>query len=335
MATLLDSVTETVTPHMAEQFGTMLGVEQAQILPGITKTAPVVLAALGAKTATTEQADEVLASLKDDTVTAADARNPADAIADGRSHALLSRLFGVGASKMASWIQDTTGFDVAPFLPLAAPLVWQALQNAVKQENLDSAGLTGLLKKENDAYARANPQLASEINAALDVGENVNERAARIREKFSPEEWNTLARTPALAGYAVMMSALSGPIGLNKEISALLEAMAEYGQSAEPDSLIGLVSREFHSPEQINTLGANRSNALNLARDACLEALRILNEKDTYEEALEYKEFVVNVATHVAQAAIDGGIMSIGGTPVSPEEQMTLDLIAAALAYQP
>ena len=139
----------------------------------------------------------------------------------------------------------------------------------------------------------------------------------------------------ALAGYAVMMSALSGPVGINKEITALIEAMTEYGHAAEPDSLIGLVSREFHSPEQINTLGANRNNAMSLVRDACLEALRILNEKETYEETLAYKEFVVIVATHVAQAAIDGGFMSIGGTPISPEEKMTLDLIAAALAYQP
>lgn len=328
MATLLDAMTEMVTPQMAEQVGTMLGVEQDQVMPGIQKAAPVVLAGLAGKTATTDGADEVLASLKDD------ASNTTDMMTDGRSEAMLNQLFGIGVGKVTSWLRDTTGFDVAPFLPIAAPLVMQAIRNAVKQENLDGAGLTALLKNENAAYARANPQLASEINAALDLGKNVNERAERIRANFTTEEWNTLAKTPVLAAYAVMMSALSGPIGLNKEIIALIEGMTEYGQAAEPDSLVGLVSHEFRSPEQINTLGANRSNAMNLARDACLEALAILNAKETYEETLAYKEFVVNVATHVAQAAVDGGFMSIGGTPISAEEKMTLDLIAAALAYQ-
>lgn len=327
MATLLDSTTEMVTPQMAEQIGTMLGVEQDQVMPGIQMAVPVVLAGVGAKTATTEGADEVLASLKEDTSPAT------DMLTEGRSEAMVNRLFGVGASRVASWLMDTTGFDVTPFLPVAVPLVIRAIQNAVAQENLDGAGLSALLKSENDAYARANPQLASEINAALDLGANVNERAARIRANFTTEEWSTLAKTPALAGYAVMMSALSGPVGLNKEITALIEGMTEYGQAAEPDSLVGLISREFTIPEQINTLGANRNNAMNLARDACLEALAILNAKETYEETLAYKEFVVNVATHVAQAAMDGGFMSIGGTPISAEEKMTLDLIAAALAY--
>jgi hypothetical protein len=132
-----------------------------------------------------------------------------------------------------------------------------------------------------------------------------------------------------------MMSSLSGPVGLSKEIAALIVALQELGAQADPDSLVGLVSRAYTSPEQITALGANRENAQALTRDACLEALRILTEKETYDESRAYKAFVVGVATRVAQAAIDGGIMSMGGIPVSPEEQLTLDLIAAALAYEP
>ena len=133
-----------------------------------------------------------------------------------------------------------------------------------------------------------------------------------------------------------MMSSLSGPVGINKEITESLAAMEELGDAAEPDTLVGLVSREFTSPDQINTLGDKPRER---DRAACatrvLESLKILNEKENYEETLAYKEFVVAVSTRVANAAIDGGFMSIGGIAVTEEEQMTLDLIAAALAYTP
>ncbi len=329
MTTLLDSLTRTLTPQLTQEFATEVGLDEQQTAEGIKVAAPLLLTAVGNQVATTAGADEVLARLKDDT------QDPADALLDGRGDSIVEQLLGIGASRVARWIQDTTGAEIAPLLPLIAPLVMNAIQNTVKTENLDSAGLTNLLKSETDAFARANPQLTSEINAALDVGANVNERAARIRAQFTDEEWATLSKTPALAGYAVMMSSLSGPVGINKELEALHLAMHELGDEAGPDSLVGLVSREFHSPEQINSLGANRDNATALMRDACLESLRILNEKETYEETLSYKEFVVSVSTRVANAAIDGGFLSIGGIPVTEEEQLTLDLIAAALAYTP
>ncbi len=329
MAAVMDSLTQTITPQLTKQISEMLGMDDSQVTQGINIAAPLVLAALGNKVSTAKGADEVLGSLKHNVA------NPVDAAVNGESDALLQKLFGIGAPKAASWIENTTGIRIAPLLPFAAPLVMRAFQNVTKSQALDSAGLTALLKNENETYARAQPQLASEINAALDASANVNERAARLRAQFTDAEWNTLATTPALAGYAVMMSSLSGPVGINKEMAALLEAMVDYGSAAEPDSLVGIVSREVTTPEQITALGANRENALNLTRDACLEALRILTEKETHAETLAYKAFVVNVATRVASAAIDGGVMSIGGKPITEEEQMTLDLIAAALAYQP
>lgn len=329
MATLLDSVTQAITPQTTKQYSELLGVEQTQVTEGIQSAAPLVLGAVGAKVANTEGADEVLGSLKED------AGDPLDAVSNGKSDMILNQLFGMGAAKAARWLEDTTGVNVLPYLPLVAPYVINAIQNAVKTDNLDASGLAALVKTENAAFTKAHPQLASEINAALDAGQNVNERAARIRAQFTDDEWNALAKTPTLAGYAVMMSSLSGPVGINKEITALLEAMAELGEAAETDSLVGLVSREYNSPEQIAELGANRENATTMMRDACLETLRILNEKETYDETIAYKQFVVQVATRVAEAAVDGGLMSIGGKPVSDEEQMTLDLLAAALAYQP
>lgn len=329
MTTLLDSITRTITPHLTEQFAATLGLDEPQTAQGINLAVPLLLVAVGNRVAAPAGADEVLGSLKPEPL------DPMDALADGESDAILERLLGVGAPKVANWAFDTTGINVAPFLPLVAPLVMNAISSAVKTDNLDGAGLTRLMQTETETYAHTNPQLASQINAALDAGANVNERAGRIRAQFTDDEWATLKKTPLLAGYAVMMSSLSGPVGINKELDALHRAMHELGEAAEPDSLVGLVSREHNSADQLDALGANRENATALMRDACLQTLQILNAKENYNETLAYKGFVMNVSTRVANAAIDGGIMSIGGIPVTPEEQMTLDLIAAALAYTP
>lgn len=332
MPTVMEGLTQALTPDLTAELGATLGIDTSEVQAGVRAAGALLIAALNQKAATEGGADAILGMFKPDQDAPA---NVLSAIDDGRSDEIIYPLFGIGVTKAVHWIRDTTNQDLGSFLLVAAPLVMYVLHDAVQTQKLDAAGLTALLKTENDANTKANRQFASEINAALDAGQNVIERAARIRARFTEEEWATLAKTPTLAGYAVMMSALSGPVGINKEISALIEAMEEFGEAAEPDSLVGIVSRQFTSPEQITKLGANRENATPMMRDACLEAVRILTEKESHEEAQAYKQFVVNVAARVAEAAIDGGIMSMGGKPISDEEQTVLDLIAAALAYQP
>ncbi len=327
MANVLEMVQELLTPALTKQYAEMIGGNETKVTEGMTLAAPLTLAAMAKYASHADNAQGLAQTLEKDL------GSPLDAVTNGLSDVWLNQWFGAGIPNVSRWIENTTNIAVAPVLALAAPLVLHALRDAAHAQSLDAAGLNTLLQNEMDAYALAQPPFASEIAAALDAGENVNERAARIRAQFTAEEWDTLSKTPVLAGYAVMMSSLSGPVGINKEIRALLEAMDEFGHQAEPDSLVGLVSHEYNSPAHITSLGANRENAATLMRDACLETLRILNEKETYDEKVAYKEFVVNVATRVASAAIDGGIMSIGGTAISPEEQQTLDLIAAALAY--
>lgn len=330
MATFLESLSQAVTPQLAQEMSQTLGVEPERVTEGIHTAAPLVLAAVNERAATPQGAEEILAALEPSALS-----EPLDALESGQADAQLHWLFGLGVSKVTRWFENTTGLDVAPYLPVALTLVLNALSEYAREKNPDGAGLRQFVQAELETFAQAQPQRASEINAALAAGAQANERAARVRAQFSDDEWDTLAKTPVLAGYAVMMSSLSGPVGISKEIRALLEAMDEYGHQAEPDSLVGLISHEYNTAAHIGALGANRENAAALMRDACFAALRVLNEKETYDEKLAYKQFVVNVAARVATAAIDGGIMSIGGRLVSREEQQTLDLIAAALAYQP
>lgn len=329
MPTILEAVTQAVTPQQTKQFAETLGLDETEVKQGLDKAAPLALAALGNQVATPEGADEVLGSLKQVK------SNSMDAVTDGTSDTLLSQWFGIGLDKVTGWIQDTTGVNVAPFLPLVAPFVANALEQAISSQNLDGAGLTNLLNTENEAYARTNPQFASEIKVALDTGENVNERADEIRARFTEEEWNTLTNVPSMASYAVMVSDWSSPGGIEKEMNALLQVLSETALHDDPDTLIGLISRNVTSPDSLGALGIHRDNAMPMTRDASLDALAILNDKATHEETLAFKKFVMDAATRVAQATNDGGILGIGGKPISDTEQMALNFIAAALAYQP
>lgn len=96
-------------------------------------------------------------------------------------------------------------------------------------------------------------RLANQINAALDLGANVNVHAARIRAQFTDEEWQILIKTPALAGYAVMMSSFSGPVGINKEIAALHRAMHEAGDAAQLTRSWGWSATNIHLPTKSTT----------------------------------------------------------------------------------
>jgi hypothetical protein len=64
------------------------------------------------------------------------------------------------------------------------------------------------------------------------------------------------------------------------------------------------------------------------------EAVRIVEEKATPEEAEDYRQFVLRLAEVVAHAHKEGGVLGIGGKEVSPEEQAALDRLSSTLSAQ-
>jgi hypothetical protein len=70
-------------------------------------------------------------------------------------------------------------------------------------------------------------------------------------------------------------------------------------------------------------------------QEAVREALAILEQKATPEEAEAYRQFVMKVADTVAHAHKEGGVLGIGGKQVSDSEQAALDDLAATLGTRP
>jgi len=62
------------------------------------------------------------------------------------------------------------------------------------------------------------------------------------------------------------------------------------------------------------------------------DAVAIVDQKATPDEAHDYRDFIQRVADVVAHAAKEGGVLGIGGKEVTEQEQGVLDELSAELA---
>jgi len=138
---------------------------------------------------------------------------------------------------------------------------------------------------------------------------------------FNAEEWERVARAPALAGLMVIFADRGGTI---RETIALGKAYAEARRDGGSELLEDVVA----SPPQVDPKSIGSPDQLPAQ---IREARRIMQEKATPEEAEEYRQFILRVADVVAHAHKEGGVLGIGGKEVSEQEQAALDQLASTL----
>jgi hypothetical protein len=138
---------------------------------------------------------------------------------------------------------------------------------------------------------------------------------------FNAEEWERVARAPALAGLMVIFADRGGTI---RESIALGKAYTE----ARRDGGSELLEHVVGSPPQVDPKSIGSPDQL---PEQIREAIRIVEQKATPQEADEYRQFILRVADVVAHAHKEGGVLGIGGKEVSPEEQAVLDQLASTL----
>jgi hypothetical protein len=141
------------------------------------------------------------------------------------------------------------------------------------------------------------------------------------KSEFNAEEWERVARAPALAGLMVMLADRGGAI---RESVALGKAYAE----ARRDGGSELIEQLVASPPQLDPQSVGQPDQL---PERIREAVSTVQEKATPEEADEYRQFVLRLADVVAHAHREGGVLGIGGKDVSPEEQAALDKLESTL----
>ena len=160
-----------------------------------------------------------------------------------------------------------------------------------------------------------------------------------VLERFTLEEWDVLRQTPVWVGAAVSAAAPSGLWGTIQELNALMQAtqetMARFSQQrliADLMDDMSLLSSQAEPAVQMPnklTIAAARVRAVAL----CRQAVEILEQKASLQEASAYKQMLALIAQKVARGASEGGVLGIGAQQVSPPEQALLQELSDALGF--
>src|SRR5215210_6168529 len=144
------------------------------------------------------------------------------------------------------------------------------------------------------------------------------------KTEFNADEWERVARAPALAGLMVMLADRGGTI---RESVALGRAFAE----ARRDGGGELIEQLVASPPQLDPQSVGKPDQI---PDQIRQAVQTVEEKATPEEAQEYRQFVLRLGDVVAHAHKEGGVLGVGGKDVSQDEQAALDQLSSTLSAQ-
>ena len=146
------------------------------------------------------------------------------------------------------------------------------------------------------------------------------------KSEFNAEEWERVAQAPAFAALMVMLAERGGAI---RESIALGRAYAE----ARRDGGSELIEQLVAAPPHVDPASMGQPQELRTRLpERIKDAVAIVDQKATPDEAQDYRSFILQVADVVAHAAKEGGVLGIGGKDVTEQEQAVLDELSSELA---
>lgn len=164
--------------------------------------------------------------------------------------------------------------------------------------------------------------------------------------RYTEEEWFLIAGTPSLIGSAMAGAASSG-MGTVKELMASVRTVIEGKEMYPENDVIQAIVSKSESPAQAKeSYAAYRDKTMQRIKDNNItnpvqikeialgdlqQVVELLNKNEIESQIVEYKQWVLNIAQTVAEAAKEGGILGFGGTRVSEEETTFLNQLSEML----
>jgi hypothetical protein len=145
------------------------------------------------------------------------------------------------------------------------------------------------------------------------------------KSAFNAEEWATVVEGPAIAGLAVVTADRGGTLRETLSLGRAYAATLREGASELVQEIVN--SAPAIDPRRL----ANRGDLPAQAAQRLHEAVEIVARVAQPDELEDYRRFVLDTARTVAEAHKEGGVLGIGGRPVSEKEQAALDEIARAV----
>jgi hypothetical protein len=145
------------------------------------------------------------------------------------------------------------------------------------------------------------------------------------KSDFTPEEWETVLEGPTAAGLMIAASQRGGTFRESYSIAkAYTDARRQHGASQLLDEIVGekpkLERPHVHSVDEL------KQQSLDHLR----QGLALVEQKGTPEDADQYKQFVIGLAAHVAEAHREG-FLGFTGDRVSDAERQAVSEVADAL----
>ena len=150
---------------------------------------------------------------------------------------------------------------------------------------------------------------------------------------FEPHEWELLTRLPARIVIAATSAEADSDRRTVDEGLAGINAIAAGSDSksslvqATVSAIYAEVDPDPPTAEQVR----DRSAGITEVLVSCRAAALVLDARATKADAQAYREWVESIATSVCGAAKTGGVLGIGGTDLSRNEQEFLLSLAEAL----
>ncbi len=325
MTTILENLAQTFSPSFADDLGRAVGHKPDLVSKGLAVAGPLITAALASKTSMPGGATGVFDMLPKGGGSSVLQNLTGLIQGGGAAPSLLSSIFGHGAGAISGTLDRALNFKASKLLPFAAPLVLAMISKVAAERKLDASGVAKLLHTEAAEAKRAGGENARIVSEALDAGRQASETIG----KYSPEQWTTVRLAPVAAARMVMLADVSGPMGAVKEVGTTAKVIAEAKKTAAPTSLLGLAYEKDLTVEEMDRFLTGRApaDALSTVR----QAVDVVS-KNNPSDVPSYKHFVEDVATKVAEAAKEGGILGIGGTRVSAPEQDALNKLRNAIS---
>ena len=171
-----------------------------------------------------------------------------------------------------------------------------------------------------------------------------------IKDAFNDDQWFLLSAMPGMIGAAMSNAAPSGIIGTVKEMSAAMRASVQ-GKEDFPDSeLINELMQKASNWEEAKEKMSDyrerakarvesaevktREDLQSMALADCKASLELVDAQCSDADAQAYRQWTLNVARAVAEAAKEGSILGFGGERVSEPERKLLGELEQVLGLK-
>jgi hypothetical protein len=159
------------------------------------------------------------------------------------------------------------------------------------------------------------------------------------KSNFTPDEWKLLLESVMMAGVAVTAAEPSSFWGRRKERLALRSALMKAKVDARACPLIKAVVADFEGVQgriaaREDLRGKLKGTEPPEIETGCVDMLRQVGEvldAKAPGDAAAFKDWLLEISRHVAEAAREGGFLGIGSVLVTKAEMTTLRRIWRAL----